>query len=356
MALDFPNSPTVGQVFTVSGATWTWDGVKWTANGSPVVAIGDNRVINGDMRVDQRNSGASGIASGNYTVDRWLCGSSQANKLTVGQNYSTATNPLGFQYFFGVQATAASTIAAGDWFQFWQQIEADAIGDFMFGTANAQPVTLSFWACSSLTGTFSGAVLNYAATRTYPFSYSLPTANTWTKISITIPGDTGGTWVMKGNGGAISLIFDLGTGSTYRGPANAWASASYGGVTGAVSMAATLNAKWAVTGVKLEIGSVATPYNRQSLAKSLADCQRYFLSHPGAYLAGYNLAGAGIGVPTLFPATMRASPTITFGTVTYNNSNTVAANSTSPVGFSISVNSAGGSCNATAPFTASAEL
>ena len=150
------------------------------------------------------------------------------------------------------------------------------IGDFAWGTSGAQPVTLSFWARSSLTGTFTGSLTNYAGTRSYPFTFSLPAANTWTRIVITIPGDTAGTWVMSGNCGALSVTFDLGAGANFSGPAGAWASGNFVGATGAVSVVATNAATFYVTGVKLEIGSVATPFNRQSLAKSMADCQRYY--------------------------------------------------------------------------------
>ena len=159
---------------------------------------------------------------------------------------------------------------------FAQPIEADAVSDLQWGTAGAQPATLSFWADSSLTGTFSGAIRNAAGTRTYAFTYSIPVASTWTKIAITIPGDTAGTWVMSGNAAALTLDFDLGSGVNFRGAANAWASAGYIGVTGTQSVLSVNGAVLAVTGVKLEIGNVATPYNRQSLAKSMADCQRYY--------------------------------------------------------------------------------
>ena len=121
---------------------------------------------------------------------------------------------------------------------------------------------------------------------------------------------------MSGNGGSISLNFDLGCGATYRGPANAWASANYLGATGAIRVVSTNGANFAVTGVKLEVGSVATPFNRQSLAKSMADCQRYYQKIGGVTLGdiivqGYSI-GAGQGVAcTLVTPTMRAAPTVT---------------------------------------------
>ena len=189
------------------------------------------------------------------------------------------------------------------------------ISDFSFGNATAKQITLSFWAYSSLTGTFSGCIANYAGTRSYPFVFNIPTANTWVNIALTIPGDTTGTWVLSGNAGSLCVYFDLGCGSTYRGPAGAWASANYQGVTGAVSIVATNAATFYVTGVKLEIGSVATPYNRQSLAKSMADCQRYYAVTTAHALSVVASASNYISTTAALPVQMRALPTLVAGTV-----------------------------------------
>jgi hypothetical protein len=323
MALDFPNSPTVGQVFTVSGAAWTWDGVKWTA-GTSVMPMNDNRIINGDMRIDQRNNGASGATTG-YTIDRWQYYGSQANKFNWQRNAGPITTQAQFPYYFGFISTSAYAVLTNDLFAFYQSIEADMVSDFAWGTASAQPVTLSFWVQSSLTGTFSGAITNAANTRSYPFTYSISTAAAWTKIAVTIPGDTAGTWVMSGNGLAFSVKFDLGSGVTNRGPANAWASANYNGANGAVSVVATNSANFFLTGVKLEIGSVATPYPRQSLAKSMADCQRYYQAWLLNYVAmGYNTAGSAVYGMHGLPVFMRAAPTVAFANQSYNNCSALA--------------------------------
>jgi hypothetical protein len=280
--------------------------------------INDNRVINGDMRIDQRNAGASGTAT-SYTVDRWIYGGTQVNKGTW-QRVTAGASLLAIGFGNALVFTSSSAYAsiATDNFFFSQKIEADMISDFAWGTAGAQPVTLSFWVTSTLSGTFSGSLSNDTGGRTYPFSFSIPTANTWTKIAITIPGDTAGTWVMSGNATSLLVRFDLGSGANFRGPANAWASANYVGVTGAQSIVATNAAQLYLTGVKLEIGSVATPYNRQSLTKSLADCQRYY-SASTAFLTCYQSAGSGFGKDFPYPTTMRAAPTVTFSGTTYIN-------------------------------------
>ena len=291
-------------------------GVVAIPNLSAPQAIGDNRLINGDMRIDQRNGGAATTAGG-YFIDRWACNMSPAGKLSMGRNLSGATGPAGFPYCIGFQTTTAyPSPAAGDFFQLYQPVEADMIGDFAWGSANAQPITLSFWAYASIAGTYSGGVRNYLGTRSYPFTFAL-TAGVWTRVVITIPGDTVGTWVMSGNGGSLLLSFDLGCGANNRGPAGAWTGAGgYIGVTGAASLVATLNAQLFVTGVKLEIGSVATPFNRQSLAKSMADCQRYYAGtavHAVGTAPGSNWY---LSDTVFFPVTMRTTPTVTSSVMT----------------------------------------
>jgi Collagen triple helix repeat (20 copies) len=270
--------------------------------------MGDNRLINGDMRIDQRNNGASGTASaGAYTVDRWQYNGAQVAKITWQRS---ASGLPAFPYYLSLISSSAYTSLATDYFYACQYLEADMVSDFVFGTASAQSVTLPFWAYCTKTGAFSGSIQNYAGTRSYPFSYSIPTASTWTKITLTIPGDTAGTWVMSGSAGSVVLNFDLGSGANFRGAASAWAAGNYLGVTGAQSIINTNAAQLGITGVKLETGSVATPYNRQSLAKSMADCQRYYYAG-NILLAGSDNAGVGVGIGYGLPVSMRASPTVT---------------------------------------------
>jgi hypothetical protein len=357
--LDFPASPTVGQQFTAAGVTWIWDGAKWLPSGlSPTVApgINDNRLINGDMRIDQRNGGASGTAIG-YMVDRWQISTPQASKFTWGQNLNVVVGPVGFPYYLGLQSSSAYTPLATDYFGIAQAFEADMISDFAWGTANAQPVTLSFWARSSLTGTFGGCLANVAGTRGYPFTFSLPTANTWTKIAITIPGDTAGTWVMQGNAGSLSLWVDLGAGASLRAAAGAWHAGNFVGATGSVSVVAVNGATFYVTGVKLEIGSVATPYNRQSLAKSMADCQRYYQVFNSAWISsGYTPASVNVNESYTFQI-MRAVPTVTFFNVVYNNSSGIQSFSTQSNCVSVAVAAtAAGAASANFACTLAAEL
>jgi hypothetical protein len=320
----------------------------------PLQALGDNRIINGDMRIDQRNAGAQGTAS-QYTVDRWNYNATQAGK-GIWQRGGPSSLP-GFPYFLSFTSSSAYVVGAADDFVFYQPIEADMVSDFAWGTANAQPVTLSFWVIASLTGTFGGSILNYAQTRSYPFTYSIPTANTWTKIVITIPGDTAGTWVLNGNGGSVYVMFSLGAGSSLSGPPRAWAASGYYSATGSVSVVGTNGATFGITGVKLEISSVATPYNRQSLAKSMADCQRYYAVFPSLWLQVYCAAGSIFDQMITLPVTMRASPTVALVGPTYSNASGGGSTtiSSAVLGF-YAVATALGMANITTGLTASAEL
>ena len=316
--------------------------------GGANTGLNDNRVINGDMRIDQRNAGASGTANG-YTVDRWLYTSTQASKIQWQRQIG------GFPYCLTFSTAAAFTPAASDYFMILQPIEADMISDFAWGTLNAQPATLSFWAQANITGTYSGSIRNSPATRSFPFSFTLP-ANLWTKVVINIPGDTAGTWAMYGNLTGIQLSFDLGSGSTFRAAAGAWQAGNFLGVTGAVNAVAGSTIFY-LASVKLEIGSVATPFNRQSLAKSMADCQRYYFG--GVFTgSGYiGVAGGFLGWSWALPVSMRAAPTVTptFGTQTNVTSPAANLAAATAVGFGGTATAAG-NWVLSGSYTAAAEL
>jgi hypothetical protein len=196
-----------------------------------------NRIINGAMVIDQRNAGASVTQTTTdlYPVDRFRIIGSVTSKFT-GQKSTTA--PAGFVNSLLITSSSAYAVGASERFIVGQNIEGFNTSDLAWGTANAKTVTLSFQVYSSLTGTFGGALRNSEGNRSYPFSYTIPVANTWTTISVTIAGDTTGTWLTDNSAG-ILLVFGLGVGSTLSGTAGAWASASYFAPTGATSVVGT---------------------------------------------------------------------------------------------------------------------
>jgi hypothetical protein len=236
-----------------------------------------NRIINGAMVIDQRNAGAevNPAVTATYYLDRWIASSTVASKYKIGQNAGAVTPPVGYTNYLGCTSLSAYTAGASEAFNIQQRIEGFNVADLAWGTASAATVTLSFQVYSSLTGTFGGSLRNSATNRSYPFSYSIAVANTWTQISIPIAGDTAGTWLTN-NGIGIFVTFSLGAGATLSGTAGSWAGANYVQPTGATSVVGTSGATFYITGVQLEAGSTASPFEYRSYGTELALCQRYF--------------------------------------------------------------------------------
>jgi hypothetical protein len=273
-----------------------------------------NRIINGNMVIDQRNAGAS--VTPNllaYPVDRTFGFGSVTGKFSCQQNSGGVTPPSGFTNYIGAVSLSAYSVPSGEQYIFGQPIEGLNVADLGWGAAGAQTVTLSFWVRSSLTGTFGGSLQNSAFDRSYPFSYTISAANTWEQKSITIPGDTSGTW-LKTNGVGIRLGFSLGAGSTLSGTAGAWAGSNFVSATGATSVVGTNGATWFITGVQLEAGTVASPFEQIDYGRELIMCQRYYYKNfPGA--ANVTLGSGFVATTTIarivtpFPVSMRAAPT-----------------------------------------------
>lgn len=232
-----------------------------------------NRIINGDMRIDQRNAGASVTPTdGQYTVDRWRAGASAASKFSVQRS---TTAPAGFANSMLITSLSAYSVISTDNFEMFQYIEGFNVADLGWGTANAQSITVSFWVRSSLTGAFGGTVTNGAFSRSYPFSYTISAANTWEYKTVTILGDTSGTWATDNSTGLV-LCIGLGAGTTRSGSAGSWSGSALYNATGATSIVGTNGATFYITGVQLEAGSVATPFERRPYGTELALCQRYY--------------------------------------------------------------------------------
>ena len=239
-----------------------------------------NRIINGDMRIDQRNAGASVTVNSNsqnfYDVDRFYGIAQSADGVfTLQQNTSVPTGQ-GFVNSMKVTITTAdASIGATQQYYIAQEVEGYNVADLQYGTANAKTVTLSFWVNCSVTGTFSGCFMNSASDRSYPFTYTISSANTWEQKTITIAGDTTGTWNST-NGTGISVQWSLGSGSSRSSTANTWGAGRYHGATGATALISTNGATFYITGVQLEQNTSATPFERRLYNQELANCQRYY--------------------------------------------------------------------------------
>lgn len=301
-----------------------------------------NKIINGAMEIDQRNAGASAtFPTDGYVIDRWYCAEQTDGVMSIQQ---VVDAPAGFVNSARVTTTTAdASLSAAQYVIMTQAIEGFNTIDLAWGTASARPVTLSFWVKSSLTGTFGGAIVNSNVTRSYPFTYAISSANTWEYKTVTVPGDTTGTWLTN-NGKGVDVRFGLGVGANNSGPAGSWSSSAFFSATGAVSVIGTLNATWNITGVQLEVGTVATPFERRQFGQELLLCQRYFqrfffqLTTYAAQYASAGGAGGFWGFPCPYIVTMRTQPTATFiATPSTNNywtivaTTSVSANSTANI-------------------------
>lgn len=269
-----------------------------------------NRIINGAMFIAQRGTSAV-TANDSYAVDRWNIGNTTDGAFSAVQDSEA---PTGFNKSVKFTITTADASVTGTQSLFMVQvIEGVNCQDLNWGTANAKPVTLSFQVRSSVTGTFSGSLVNNGLDRSYPFTYTISSANTWTPISITVPGDTTGTWVTNTDAG-IRVYFSLGTGSTRLGTANAWGGARYQGATGETALVNTLNATWYITGVQLEVGSQATSFDYRQYGAELVLCQRYYQYYYGASgkMSQPGSSSTYIAMPVYFKVSMRATPTVTW--------------------------------------------
>ena len=274
-----------------------------------------NRIINGAMVIDQRNAGASATANdGTFFTDRFVFADSVDAKFT-GQQSSTA--PAGFKNSLLLTSSSAYSVSSTDYFLLNQNIEGFNVADLDWGTANAKTVTLSFWVRSSLTGTFGGVLNNSANDRSYAYTYTISAANTWEQKSVTIAGDTSGTWVTN-NGLGLRVRWSLGAGSTRSTSAGSWQAGLYLSATGATSVVGTNGATFYITGVQLEVGSTATSFDYRPYGTELALCQRYYYkiaeggsayTQFGAGRAFSGTEGNGI-VP--FPVPMRSAPTFAY--------------------------------------------
>jgi hypothetical protein len=287
--------------------------------GAGNASIMKNRIINGAMVIAQYGTSTSlGVSTNGYSCDRFRCDSSVGTAVTSSQ---VVDAPTGFynslKYTAGTGTTAAADIPEIVYF-----IEGYNVADLQFGTATAQTFTFSFWAKSSLTGTFGLIIENGATTRQYVTTYSLPVANTWTQITKTIVGDTSGTWLYT-NGRGLGIRWDMGVGTTNSIAAtNAWGNSSGIGVTGTVKITQNTGASFNITGVQLEVGSSATGFEYRIYGTEFINCQRYYQAITNNFwLSTIDSSAVYRRFNYVYPVVMRTAPT---GTTAGTTSGTFA--------------------------------
>ena len=285
-----------------------------------------NKLDNGDMSVNQRayavGSGIAFTFTGGWMEDRWFFFGTKTTKWNWGINYPYSPPP-GFQYCQGCQVLTSTAAAAGDYNAITQVIEWDNFVDAQWGTAGYQPMTLSFWAISTATGGFSLGVYSSGATyRIYLTTFNISTPNTWQKFTITIPGDSNAIWAP---GTTLGVWFDLGSGTGSNSATLGWQTSTTAiKYSSGLNIAATIGAKFAFTGVKLELGSAATPFAFDHPQVKLARCQRYYQQIYSCILGSTPTGSTSMWGSLPFIQQMRATPTATFSSIVYLNASGLA--------------------------------
>jgi hypothetical protein len=290
-----------------------------------------NLIINGDMSLAQRGTSFSSISSGNgtYPVDRFRNNMSGAGTWTISQS---TTVPTGQGFATSVKydcTTADGSLAAGDFLIFQQIVEAQNLQYLKFGTSSAQSLTLSFWVRSNKTGTYIAEFYIADTGRSFSKSYTIDSADTWEKKTITFPGDTGGA-INNDNGTGLELNFWLAAGSTYSSGSlqTSWGTRVNANMAaGQVNLADSTSNEWYVTGIQLEAGSVASDFEFLPVDVNLQRCQRYYYRiNPNSTSGSIGSAAYYISTAVFtmleFPTSMRTSPSLELATGTnYYNIN-----------------------------------
>ena len=307
----FRNTMNVGAAVTISESGIEASGIGITVANINGGQIGGRRnlIINGRMEIQQRDSGTyTSLTNGYSQIDRFHIWANPASKLT----YEPSTDaPVGFSNSFKITSSSAYTPTSGQYFYIGQKIEGNNWKHLEYGTSNAKTVTISFWVKSSITGTWSGIVKNNSQNRTFPWEYTISSANTWEKKSVTVIGCPDGTWATDNTAGAW-VYFCIGSttsGTTYLGSANSWQSTNLIGTTGSNSLPNVNGATWYMTGLQVELGTQMTEFEYLSVTEELTLCQRYYHKMEGndvSYLPTTNDGRSRIN--RTFPTTMRAAP------------------------------------------------
>jgi len=272
-----------------------------------LIGAGRRRINhNGDMRIAQR--GTSSTSNG-YLVDRYK--SYNGTGATYTQSQGTTSPPEGFGHYLKINTdTADTSIGSSDYFQFSHAVEGQDVIGSGWGTSSAIPITLSFWVKSNVTGTYAVEIQTGLGSYESSHNYTIDASGVWEYKTVTFPAFTA-TAIPMDNSAGFYLGWWLAAGSTWNTGdiSPEWTTGNSGRASGQVNLFAAQNNYWQITGVQLEVGKVATPFEHRSYGEELALCQRYYQTVNTIYHSAYNTTDEYSGSFALFPVTMRATPT-----------------------------------------------
>jgi len=302
----------------VSGTTaqdLTVDNINTTSINSGQVFGRKNLLMNPGFTVFQRSlPGSLAAITGSYiyVMDRWFGRGEDSSAVFNVAQTDIQNEGQNVHASLKVTVTTSTTPGSGDVFQVGQFIEGRNINHVNLGNSDCKPLTLSFYVKSSITGTHSGSVMNNARDRSFPFTYTISSADTWEKKTISIPAITVGTWE-RGTSIGLRVYWDMGTGSGKRAAAGSWINARAVGVTGAVQLVTTNSATWSLHSPQLEVGTTATDFEERSFTEEEAICQRYFQRYVNPCCTGVipDNGSKAYSIGLQFQTRMRAVPTLT---------------------------------------------
>jgi len=297
------------------------------SNGAVSGVIGGRRnlIINGAMQVAQRGTSFTGLTNGNsgYYLDRfeWREGGTSTAEFTLEQSSDA---PDGFGNSLKLTTTTTDTLSTGENIRVGQKIESQDLQSLAYGTSSAKTFILSFWVKSSITGNYSVSFYAPNASRVYAHQYSISAANTWEKKVVEVSGDVSGNLLNDNTEGLRISFFVAAASDLNTGELDSWNSYTTARFAAGqqADLMGTLNATWQITGVQLEVGSVATPFEHRSYGEELALCQRYFQKSAPQSAALKSTSGMVYSrdgtasavqryIPVRFVQTMRATPSVT---------------------------------------------
>jgi hypothetical protein len=328
--LDYPTPPGPLYVRQKKAGVWSsWTGGGGTAAPFDAMAYSGMQ-INGSMEVSQSTGGAGFDAAG-YACDGWKALKTGTMVITAAQTLTSVGFFPGFtNCIASTVTTAQASLGAGDYTIFMQPIEGWRLARLAWGTAGAQPITIGFWTAHHRTGLYSGSVRQPSGTRSYTFTYTQAVADVPQYNTVTVPGDTAGTWPADNSAGAL-LAFSAGSGTTFTASsANTWLAGNFSTAPGQVNAVAATSDVFRLTGVVVVPGLDAPVAARSALImrpydQELATCKRYWQKLGGnnaqdIFIDGYQSAGQALIQTLTFLAEMRAIPTTAIiGTWTVGN-------------------------------------